>query len=82
MIPKIENSYKIVNNYLELIDIKSIFLDYYTKWSRYENVGNAIVNGLKTIDNLWERQGYEGFPFEQVDTIGYLVNEYFHNECN
>lgn len=57
-------------------ELKSIFLDYYIPWSRYENVGNAMVNGLKTLDNYWNRQGFEGFPFEQVDTVGYLVNAY------
>lgn len=56
--------------------ITSIFLDYYVPWSRYENVGFAIVNGLKTFDNVWDREGYEHFPFEQVDTVGYLVNAY------
>ena len=61
---------------LRQFQLKSIFLDHYVPWSRYENIGFAMVNGLKTLDNLWDRQGYECFPFEQVDTVGYLVNEY------
>ena len=58
------------------LKINSIFLDHYIPWSRYENAAFGMVNGLKTYDNLWDRNGMEYFPFEQVDTVGYLVNSY------
>ena len=80
------NALKQIDSYIKLtktknkskidLDIKSIFLDYYIPWSRYENASFAMVNGMKTLDNIWNREGFEGFSFEQVDTIGYLVNAY------
>jgi len=60
------------------LDLNVIFLSYYIDWSRYKNLKIARENGFKTLQDTgeWEREGMEGFEFEQVDTIGYLVNQY------
>ncbi|MDH3324014.1 MAG: N-acetyl sugar amidotransferase [Candidatus Peregrinibacteria bacterium] len=72
---------------LKLVDAKTrityqklnvIFLSYYIPWSRYENLEYAKKHGFKTLEDTkeWKRSGMEGFEFEQVDTIGYLINQY------
>lgn len=59
-------------------NLNVIFLSYYMPWSRYDNVRYAKENGFKGLDDTgeWSREGLEGFDYEQVDTIGYLVNQY------
>jgi tRNA(Ile)-lysidine synthase TilS/MesJ len=57
-------------------DIKAIFTSYYVPWSRYKNVDYALENGFKGLSK-WSREGLEGWDTEQVDTIGYLIQQYF-----
>jgi len=59
-------------------DLNVIFLSYYVNWSRYDNLKIAKKCGFKDLDDTkeWNRDGYQGFPFEQVDTIGYLTNNF------
>lgn len=59
--------------------IDAIFLSYYVKWSRYDNVEYAKENGFLGLDdtNEWARMGLQGFDYEQVDTVGYLCNQFF-----
>ena len=71
---------------LKLIDyttmykgVKAIFLSYYVSWSRYYNVKKAKELGFKGLNDTgeWKREGFiDLFESEQVDTIGYLVNQY------
>jgi len=60
-------------------DLDVIFLSYYVPWSRYKNLEYAKKNGFKGLDdtNEWDREGLEGYPFEQVDTVSYLLNQVF-----
>ena len=59
-------------------DVKTIYTSDYVPWSRYDNVKYARENGFKTLEDTkeWNRWGWEDFPYEQIDTIGYLVNLY------
>lgn len=54
------------------------FLSYFIPWSRYTNLEYAKKNGFKTLEDTgeWVRDGLQGFEYEQVDTISYLVNQY------
>jgi hypothetical protein len=58
--------------------LEVIYLSDYTPWSRYANVAFSKANGFKGLDDTgeWVRDGMQGFEFEQVDTIGYLTNNY------
>lgn len=62
----------------EMAKLEVIFTSYYVKWSRYENVRISKECGFKGLDDTgeWDREGLPGFDYEQVDTIGYLVNQY------
>lgn len=61
----------------EFPDLEVIFTSYYWFWSRFENVKVAMANGFKCLPpEEWVRYGMEGFEYEQIDTIGYLVNQY------
>jgi len=55
------------------------FLSYYVPWNRYDNLKYAKENGFKTLRDTmeWEREGLEGYEFEQVDTLSYLLNQVF-----
>ena len=53
-----------------------IFTSYYVPWNRYDNLKYAKENGFQDLKNEWNRIGLQGFEFEQVDTIGYLTNQY------
>lgn len=57
---------------------KTLYLSDYINWSRYDNLEIAKSFGFKDLLDTqeWKREGLEQFPFEQVDTIGYLVNQY------
>lgn len=57
-------------------DIDFIFTSYYVPWNRWVNVKYAIENGFKTLEYEWIRWGLEDFPYQQIDTIGYLCNNY------
>ncbi|MHA1766855.1 MAG: N-acetyl sugar amidotransferase [Promethearchaeota archaeon] len=61
---------------LESLDV--IFTSYYVPWSRSYNVEYARKNGFKTLYDTqeWVREGYREFEYEQIDTIGYLTNQY------
>ena len=62
----------------EMKSLEVIFTSYYVPWSRYENVKYAKEYGFKGLDDTgeWNREGLPGFDYEQVDTLGYLVNQY------
>ncbi len=62
----------------EMKSLDVIFTSYYIYWSRFENVKKAKECGFKGLDDTgeWKREGLPGFEFEQVDTIGYLTNQY------
>lgn len=56
-----------------------IFTSYFVLWNRFDNFVYAKENGFKDMDDAiepWYRMGLQGFDFEQIDTIGYLVNSY------
>ena len=57
-------------------EIDFIFTSYYVPWNRWVNVNYAIKNGFKTLEQEWVRWGLEDFPYQQIDTIGYLCNNY------
>lgn len=56
--------------------IDVIYLSDYIPWSRFDNIEYSLKNGFKGIQDEWKRRGLEDFPYEQVDTVGYLVNNY------
>lgn len=62
----------------EFKSLDVIFTSYYIPWSRFRNVELAKKKGFKSLNDTkeWEREGYKGFEYEQVDTIGYLTNAY------
>lgn len=62
----------------EFPDLEVIFASYYVDWSRFYNVDYSRKNGMKGFNEIevWDRQGMEGWDYEQVDTIGYLVNNW------
>lgn len=59
-------------------DLDVIFTSYFVKWNRYINLELAKKYGFKSLKDTeeWNREGLEGFEFEQVDSIGYLCNQY------
>jgi len=63
----------------EFKDLDVIFTSYYVPWKslikRYEFAKQYGFKGLNDT-NEWDREGYQGFEYCQVDTIGYLVNEW------
>lgn len=63
---------------IQYSNLNVIFLSYYVNWNRYDNLKVAKEYGFKDLDDTreWNRDGYQGFPFEQVDTIGYLTNNF------
>ncbi len=56
-------------------DLEVVFLSYYYPWSRFFNVEYAKNNGFITLEKEWKRWG-SPYDWEQIDTIGYLVNQY------
>lgn len=62
----------------EFPELEVIFTSYYVPWSRFYNVEYSMKNGFKTLKNTgeWIRLGMKGFEYEQVDTIGYMINNY------
>lgn len=60
------------------LGIEVLFLSDYVNWSRFKNVEYSRKHGFKTLEDSkeWDRWGMTLFPYEQVDTIGYLVNDY------
>lgn len=59
-------------------DLEVIFTSYYVPWSRFNNIVVAKQYGFKGLDDTgeWKRWGMEDFEYEQIDTWGYLVNQY------
>ncbi len=57
-------------------DLEVIFTSYYVYWSRFFNADYAKSNGFITLEEEWKRWGMDGFEYEQIDTVGYLVNQY------
>ncbi len=55
-----------------------IFASYYVPWSRWDNLVYAKENGFVDLNDTgeWDREGLGYFDFEQIDSIGYLVNQY------
>ena len=62
----------------ELLSLEVIYSSYFIRWSRFKNTEYARAHGFKTLEDTgeWIRKGMEDFPFEQVDTVGYIVNQY------
>ncbi len=60
----------------EFEDLTVIFTSYYVPWSRFYNAEYSMKNGFQTIEQEWVRDGMEGFDYEQVDTKGYLMNNW------
>jgi hypothetical protein len=58
--------------------LHELFTSYYVPWNRYDNLDYARENGFIDLHESreWYRYGMTNFPFEQIDTIGYLVNNY------
>lgn len=55
-----------------------IFLSYFIRWSGYEQMQFARTRGFKTLDDTgeWKREGFIE-QYTQIDTIGYLTDQYF-----
>lgn len=72
------NALCLIENSNEFKDLDVIFMSYYVFWNRYVNVEIAKRHGFKSLNDTqeWKREGYERFDYEQVDTLGYLVNAY------
>ncbi|MFX1443662.1 MAG: N-acetyl sugar amidotransferase [Promethearchaeota archaeon] len=62
----------------ELKTLDVIFASYYVPWSRAANREYARKNGFKSLHDTgeWIREGLREFEYEQVDTIGYLADQY------
>lgn len=72
------NAKKLMKDPSEFPELEVIFTSYYVPWSRYDNIELAKRNGFKDLKDTgeWKRWGLEGFESEQVDTWGYLTNNY------
>jgi len=72
------NAKLLLENPEEFPDLEVIFTSYYVPWSRFYNADLARKNGFKWLSDTgeWNRLGRKGFEFEQVDTIGYEMNNY------
>ena len=73
------NAKRLLEDPLEFPELEVIFTSYYVPWDRFENVRIAKLNGFKGFMETkeWRREGFiELFEDEQVDTIGYLINQY------
>ena len=58
---------------IEDANLEPIYLSYFVPWDGYRNYQIAKQYGFRDITHEWIREGYIE-NFDQVDTIGYLVN--------
>ena len=68
----------LINKWMQWSHYDVIFTSYFVPWNRYDNLKYAVDNGFISLDvsGEWSRNGLEYFDYEQIDTIGYLINNY------